>query len=73
MCDRGVVGVTGCRVSGADLRLPAPRRAGRRNPAAHEPKLYWTMSELDALDVLGTLSMIHRRLDTAISRNGEGT
>lgn len=44
-----------------------------RNPVAHEPKLYWTMSELDALDVLGTLSMIHRRLDTATSRNGEGT
>lgn len=36
-----------------------------RNPAAHEPKLHWTMSETDALDVLGTLSMIHRRLDTA--------
>ena len=34
-----------------------------RNPAAHEPKLHWTMSELDALDVMGTLSMIHRRLD----------
>lgn len=43
-----------------------------RNPVAHEPKLHWTMSELDALDVLGTLSMIHRRLDAAISRNGEG-
>ncbi len=43
-----------------------------RNPVAHEPKLHWTMSELDALDVLGTLSMIHRRLDAAVSRNGEG-
>lgn len=43
-----------------------------RNPVAHEPKLYWTMSELDALDVLGTLSMIHRRLDAAISGDGEG-
>lgn len=42
-----------------------------RNPVAHEPKLHWKMSELDALDVLGTLSMIHRRLDTAMSRNGE--
>ena len=37
-----------------------------RNPAAHEPKLHWKMSELDALDVLGTLSMIHRRLDAAV-------
>jgi uncharacterized protein (TIGR02391 family) len=44
-----------------------------RNPVVHEPKLHWTMSELDALDVLGTLSMIHRRLDAATSRNGEGT
>lgn len=31
------------------------------------------LSELDALHVLGTLSMLHRRLDAAISRNGEGT
>ncbi|WP_218132632.1 AAA family ATPase [Paramicrobacterium humi] len=29
------------------------------------------MSELGGLDVLGTLSLIHRRLDGAISRNGE--
>lgn len=36
-----------------------------RNPAAHEPRIEWTLSELDALDVLGTLSMIHRRLDVA--------
>ena len=36
-----------------------------RNPAAHEPKLRWSMSEQDALDVLGTLSLIHRRLDDA--------
>lgn len=43
-----------------------------RNPVAHEPKLYWTMSELDALDVMGTLSMIHRRLDAAMRENGEG-
>lgn len=43
-----------------------------RNPVAHEPKLHWTMSELDALDVLGTLSMIHRRLDAGIVGEGEG-
>ncbi|MBN7300436.1 TIGR02391 family protein [Mycobacteroides abscessus subsp. bolletii] len=39
--------------------------AAFRNPAAHEPKLVWEVSEQDALDVLGTLSMIHRRLDAA--------
>lgn len=36
-----------------------------RNPAAHEPKVQWEMAEQDALDVLGTLSLIHRRLDQA--------
>jgi uncharacterized protein (TIGR02391 family) len=36
-----------------------------RNPAAHEPRMEWSLTEQDALDVLGTLSMIHRRLDTA--------
>jgi uncharacterized protein (TIGR02391 family) len=39
--------------------------AAFRNPAAHEPRIVWSMSELDALDVLGTLSMVHRRLDAA--------
>ncbi|WP_396912836.1 TIGR02391 family protein [Mycolicibacterium sp.] len=39
--------------------------AAFRNPAAHEPRLEWEVSEQDALDVLGTLSMIHRRLDAA--------
>lgn len=39
--------------------------AAFRNPAAHEPKIVWTMTEQDALDVLGTLSMVHRRLDGA--------
>ncbi|BDB63275.1 MULTISPECIES: TIGR02391 family protein [unclassified Rhodococcus (in: high G+C Gram-positive bacteria)] len=39
-----------------------------RNPVAHEPRLEWQMSEQDALDVLGTLSMIHRRLDRATVR-----
>lgn len=36
-----------------------------RNPAGHEPRLKWSMTEQDALDVMSTLSMIHRRLDTA--------
>lgn len=39
--------------------------AAFRNPSAHEPRLVWHVTEQDALDVLGTLSMIHRRLDTA--------
>jgi hypothetical protein len=34
--------------------------AAFRNPAAHEPRLVWEVSEQDALDVVGTLSMIHR-------------
>jgi hypothetical protein len=29
------------------------------------PRLVWKVSGQDALDVLGTLSMIHRRLDSA--------
>jgi uncharacterized protein (TIGR02391 family) len=36
-----------------------------RNPAAHETRLSWMMTEQDALDVLGALSLIHRRLDAA--------
>lgn len=36
-----------------------------RNPAAHEPRIHWLLNEQDALDVLGTLSLIHRRLDDA--------
>lgn len=38
-----------------------------RNPAAHTPKIRWPVSEPDALDLLTTLSLIHRRLDTAVS------
>jgi uncharacterized protein (TIGR02391 family) len=37
-----------------------------RNPEAHEPKLLWHVSESDALDLLSTTSLIHRRLDTAV-------
>lgn len=44
--------------------------AAFRNPSAHQPKLDWQMSEQDALDVLGTLSMIHRRLDGARLHEG---
>jgi uncharacterized protein (TIGR02391 family) len=37
-----------------------------RNPAAHAPKVVWYVSEADALDLLTTLSMLHRRLDAAV-------
>lgn len=40
--------------------------AAFRNPTSHEPRVEWSMSEQDALDVLGTLSMLHRRLDGAL-------
>ncbi len=36
-----------------------------RNPLAHNPKLEWDMSEQDALDILTTASLIHRKLDKA--------
>lgn len=36
-----------------------------RNPSAHEPKIYWEISENDALDILGIISYCHRRLDKA--------
>jgi len=36
-----------------------------RNPAAHEPRVLWHVSESDALDLLTMLSLIHRRLDAA--------
>jgi len=37
-----------------------------RNPTAHDPKISWQMEEQDALDVLSTISYVHRRLDRAI-------
>ncbi|MFI6505814.1 TIGR02391 family protein [Nonomuraea typhae] len=37
-----------------------------RNPSAHAPKVLWATSRSDALDVLTLISMLHRRLDTAI-------
>jgi uncharacterized protein (TIGR02391 family) len=36
-----------------------------RNPAAHNPKIEWPMAEQDALDILTTASLIHRKLDAA--------
>jgi uncharacterized protein (TIGR02391 family) len=37
-----------------------------RNVAAHAPKIYWTVTEQDALDLLAIASLIHRRLDSAV-------
>lgn len=33
-----------------------------RNTTAHSPKIIWEIDELDALDILSTISLIHRRL-----------
>lgn len=37
-----------------------------RNTTGHAPKIHWTLTEQDALDILTTISLLHRRLDTAI-------
>lgn len=37
-----------------------------RNTTAHAPRVHWPVSEQDALDILTTLSLIHRRLDSAV-------
>jgi uncharacterized protein (TIGR02391 family) len=37
-----------------------------RNTTAHAPKIHWKITEQDALDILTTVSLIHRRLDSAI-------
>jgi uncharacterized protein (TIGR02391 family) len=37
-----------------------------RNPAGHAPKVRWHVSEIDALDLLTTLSFVPRRLDHAV-------
>lgn len=37
-----------------------------RNTTAHAPKITWNIDEQDALDILSTISLIHRKLDKAI-------
>ncbi|WP_440906465.1 TIGR02391 family protein (plasmid) [Catenovulum sp. SX2] len=37
-----------------------------RNTTAHAPKITWTIDELDALDILSMVSLVHRRLDKAV-------
>ena len=44
-----------------------------RNTTAHAPKIHWAVSEQDALDILTTLSLIHRRLDSAVSTRSVST
>ena len=36
-----------------------------RNPMAHDPRVEWDMNEQDALDILTTISLVHRKLDQA--------
>jgi hypothetical protein len=36
-----------------------------RNPAAHEPRLHCTVANEELLELLTTLWMVHRRLDSA--------
>ena len=37
-----------------------------RNVTAHTPKIKWVVEEQDALDLLSTISLVHRRLDKVI-------
>ena len=37
-----------------------------RNTTAHAPKITWAIAEIDALDILSLVSLVHRRLDRAI-------
>jgi uncharacterized protein (TIGR02391 family) len=38
-----------------------------RNPTAHAPKLQWEVDEQDAFDLLTLASLLHRRIDAAVS------
>jgi uncharacterized protein (TIGR02391 family) len=38
-----------------------------RNPTAHEPRISWRIEEQDATDLLTLASLLHRRLDAAVS------
>ncbi len=43
-----------------------------RNPTIHAPKISWVVNERDALEALTLLSMLHRRLDEAVSTRPTG-
>jgi len=34
-----------------------------RNPTAHSPKIIWSITEDEALDIMSTISLIHKKLD----------
>lgn len=38
-----------------------------RNPTAHAPRTSWPIDEADALDTLSLVSLLHRRVDAAVS------
>ncbi len=38
-----------------------------RNPTAHAAKISWPIGEQEALDILAFVSMLHRRLDSAVT------
>lgn len=40
-----------------------------RNVTAHAPKIIWEMDEIDALDILSTISLIHRKLGIKTAHN----
>lgn len=44
-----------------------------RNPTAHEARIHWSMTKEDAEDLLSVGSLIHRRLDTAVSHRSSGS
>ena len=39
-----------------------------RNPTAHAEKIYWPITEQDAMDILSLVSLVHRKLDSATKR-----
>jgi uncharacterized protein (TIGR02391 family) len=36
-----------------------------RNPASHEARIHWPMTQLDVEDIMSMVSLLHRRLDGA--------
>jgi uncharacterized protein (TIGR02391 family) len=44
-----------------------------RNTTAHAPKITWPINKQDALDVLSLVSLVHRRLDSAVAARSLAT
>jgi uncharacterized protein (TIGR02391 family) len=40
-----------------------------RNPLSHDPKISWELEQQDAEELMGLLSLLHRRLDNAHRRH----